>query len=255
MKDLFNWETLCRACPFLPEANIHFYKICTSTNQLAKEWAKAGGRGYALFVAAAQSAGKGRMGRSFYSPPESGVYFSFVHAGESATQSADLVAVTCAAAVAVMNAVFACCGIQCEIKWVNDLLYQGKKVCGILTEAVTQEDQTAIITGIGVNLRPATFPPEIAEIAGSLEDERTPRATLIAAIAAGLMDFYSGQMNWLQTYRAHSCVLGKRIAFLQNGILTKATAVEITGDGGLKVLTGAGEQILHTGEVTLRLAE
>ena len=147
------------------------------------------------------------------------------------------------------------CGRQCEIKWVNDLLYQGKKVCGILTEMVTCGEKSAVLVGIGVNLRPAVFPPDLAEIAGSLGDETTPRADLIVQIAERMFAYleHPAPEQWLEEYCRHSCVLGKPVAFLQGGVWQKATALDIAADGGLLVRHDGKTEVLRTGEITLRM--
>ncbi len=251
MKDLLCAETLIASCRFLPEERVFFFEECASTNAAAKEWVKAGHTGKALFAAAAQTAGRGRMGRTFYSPT-GGVYFT---AAQTLDGVPDPVGITCAAAVMTMRTIRELCGLQCEIKWVNDLLYQGKKVCGILTEMVTCGEKSAVLVGIGVNLRPAAFPPDLVRIAGSLGDENTSRADLIAGIAERLFAYldHPAPEQWLEDYRKHSCVLGKRIAFLREGDWISATALAIAGDGGLLVRSADGEEVLRTGEVTLRL--
>ena len=88
-----------------------------------------------------------------------------------------------------------------------------------------------------------------------MNDEKTPRAALIAALAARLGDVLEDPSpeNWIADYRLHSCVLGRRVAFQKDGQTTEGTATEITGDGGLLVRTASGDEVLHTGEITLRL--
>lgn len=252
MKDVFDLQTLRRACRFLPEDRVFFSRECASTNTAAKEWAKEGNRGSALFAAAAQTDGRGRMGRSFYSPAESGVYFTLV---QSLDHSENPIGVTCAAAVAVRQTISEICGLQCEIKWVNDLLFKGKKVCGILAESVVCGEQSALLIGIGINLRPAEFPATLADVAGSLEDEKTPRVNLIAGICKRLLSFLEAPSpeKWIDDYRRYSCVLGRKITFQREGIVTEGTALEITADGGLLVRTASGEELLRTGEITLRV--
>ncbi len=254
MNDVFDLPTLRRTCRCLPAERVFFFEACASTNASAKEWVKAGNRGKALFAAAAQTDGRGRMGRSFYSPPESGVYFTIVKTCKP-TDALNPVGVTCAAAVAVMRSIREKCGVSCEIKWVNDLLYRERKVCGILAETVTCGIDAAFLVGVGVNLRPAVFPPELEGIAGSLGVENTPRVDLIADLAGRLFDVLEDPSpeKWMDDYRRHSCVLGRKITFQREGIATEGIAQEITADGGLLVRTGAGNEILHTGEITLRL--
>lgn len=227
-----------------------------STNLYAKELAKKGAD-RALIVALAQTAGRGRMERSFYSPSGVGVYFSILHAVDIAL--ADAVSVTCAAAVAVMRAIRSVCGVQTKIKWVNDLYYLGKKVCGILTEAVRDPNvssQHALIVGIGINLRSATFPSELAEIAGTLGADSVDPSDLIAAVVDELSAFLEDPTNreWLEDYRRHSCVIGKEITWRCGDAVYTGRALDIDGDGALIVQNEAGETVsLNTGEISVRL--
>ena len=118
------------------QQNIHIYDELESTNQTAKKEAMIGKAGHGAFVIArSQTAGRGRRGREFYSPADAGLYISVILKPQGTLQ--DSLLITTAAAVAVYRAVAQICGIQLDIKWVNDLFYKGKKVCGILTEAVT----------------------------------------------------------------------------------------------------------------------
>lgn len=253
MKDDLNKDTLRAACGEFSDLAVFFDEVCDSTNARAKAWLRAGNCGTALFAASEQTDGRGRLGRHFYSPAESGLYLTVAHTLREPTEKT--VELTSAAAVAVMRAIRACSGKQCEIKWVNDLLWNGKKVCGILAEAVTTEKDTAVAVGIGVNLRTAEFPPELQNIAGSLEDDRTPRAVLAAAIARELLPYLQdpARRDWLDDYRRHSCVIGKDISFTRGGETIAATAVGIEADGGLTVVTDRGRETLRTGEITLRL--
>ena len=119
-----------------PEVKVDIYDELESTNQTAKKEAMIGEAGHGAFVIArSQTAGRGRRGREFYSPADAGLYISVILKPQGTLQ--DSLLITTAAAVAVYRAVAQICGIQLDIKWVNDLFYKGKKVCGILTEAVT----------------------------------------------------------------------------------------------------------------------
>lgn len=124
--------------PYLDDqkVTIQVYHEVGSTNQAAKKMAIGGQAGHGAFVVArSQSQGRGRRGRSFYSPADAGLYFSVVLEPKGTLK--DNLLLTTAAATAVYRAVNRICGISLDIKWVNDLFYKGKKVCGILTEAVT----------------------------------------------------------------------------------------------------------------------
>ena len=251
MKDIFNRDTLRAACGDIRDISVYFDEVCDSTNARAKAWLRAENRGTALFAASEQTDGRGRLGRHFYSPAGSGLYLTVV----SHLSSEKTVGLTCAAAVAVMRAIRTCSGKQCDVKWVNDLFWNGKKVCGILAEAVSIGKDTAVVVGIGVNLRTAAFPPELQNIAGSLNDDRTPRAVLAAEIVRELFPYLqdSARKDWLDDYRRYSCVIGQDISFTRGDETVAAKAVGIEADGGLTVVTDRGIETLRTGEITLRL--
>ena len=155
-----------------PQTEIEIFEEVASTNQTAKELAVAGKAGHgSLVLARSQQAGRGRRGRSFFSPKDAGLYLSVIIKPESTLTESLLL--TCAAAVAVCRAVKQVYGLELSIKWVNDLYYQGKKVCGILTEAVTDFESGSIefaVIGIGLNLFQGKepLPLELREKAGVL---------------------------------------------------------------------------------------
>ena len=142
--------------PFLvsPEVYLKVYQEIDSTNRAAKEAAVTGLAGHGgCVVAGKQTAGRGRRGRSFYSPEEAGLYLSVILKPRGSLKESLLL--TAEAAVAVYKAVLRTTGISLGIKWVNDLYYNEKKVCGILTEAVTDFESGDIdfaVVGIGLNL-------------------------------------------------------------------------------------------------------
>lgn len=232
-----------------------------STNLEAKRWALEGAPHGALVVAARQSAGRGRLGRSFQSPP-GGLYMSMVlrpqaHQGQSA------VLVTTAAAVAACRAVSALCGIELSIKWVNDLFLGEKKVCGILTEAGTGVENGAIeymVVGIGINhtTRPEEFPPGVAELASSLfPDGHAPvtRARLAAGIVRELARLFSllPDAGFLQEYRRRSMALGRQVQVLASPPWW-GRAVEIDDAARLVVEKPNGERVaLSYGEISIKL--
>ena len=141
------------------------YDTVDSTNNVCKALAAQGLDSTAV-IARAQTAGKGRLGRSFQSP-EGGLYLSALWQDCPAGQ---LLTVTPLAAVAVCRAVESLCGTDCGIKWCNDVVLHGKKLCGILTESSLLPDGSAawLVVGIGVNVGQASFPPDIADMATSL---------------------------------------------------------------------------------------
>lgn len=243
---------------------IEVYRETTSTNTLAKQAANEGRQAPAVFVASMQTAGRGRRGRSFLSVPGGNICMSFLLKPELA--AADAVFLTTATCVAVHRAIRKVTGIRCDIKWVNDLYYQGKKVCGILTEAVTDCETgivDCVIPGIGINfnIAPEQFPEELKDVAGALYagDKRTPatRCQLAAEVITQMRHVLGelSQRSFLKEYREHSMLLGKQIWIYSGGEPEAALAVEIDENGGLVVeLPGGGRRVLSTGEVTVRMA-
>lgn len=210
-----------------------------------------------LLVADRQSGGRGRLGRSFYSPAGSGLYCSLLYATDEPIESA--LRVTSFCAVAVMRAIRTLTGKQTAIKWVNDLYLDGKKVCGILCEGAGElpDGRHAIVVGIGVNWHPAAFPEELASIAGSVGEERILREELLFAIWQELSAFLLGTGgDWSAEYRAHSLVLGKRIRWREGELWQEGEALSVGEDGALRVRRADGVVLdLRTGEITLRVAE
>lgn len=237
----------------------------TSTNDLVKEaeW----GRRPIVIIANRQTGGRGRLGRKFESPGGTGVYISFGIKPDFSIAHSPFV--TMAAAVSVCRAVKKICSIETDIKWVNDIYYRRKKVCGILTEAQTNMETGVIdrlIIGIGVNCFPGSFPPEIAHKAGSLADRTGAfsRSALAAEIVNQVCSIMSDVENrsFLDEYRRRCFILGENIHVhplsSDREILAKALSVE--DDGGLLVEYLEGEnagirEVLHTGEISIRLQD
>ncbi len=226
---------------------------CPSTNTLAREMATSDPNLTALIVAHSQTDGRGRQGKSFLSPDGTGIYCSLLFPLSGDLSSA--LTLTCAASVAVMRAIRATTGLQTQIKWVNDLLLDQRKVCGILTEAVTLGAHTSLIVGIGINLRPMTFPKELESIAGTLDQPTLPRSELISEIVTQLLPYVRNPSDngWLKDYRKHSCVIGKEILRIENGTALPCVAQEIDGRGRLLVRYPDGtEELLQSGEISIR---
>jgi BirA family biotin operon repressor/biotin-[acetyl-CoA-carboxylase] ligase len=142
-----------------------------------------------------------------------------------------------------------------KIKWVNDVYLNGKKVCGILTEATTDFESGIVdnvIIGIGINISTTKFPGDV-EGAGCL-DVDINRSALIAETVNELMNIAGGDYaSFIEYYRSHSMVIGEKIKFIQNGKTTFATALAIDERGGLEVGLESGEKtVLRSGEITVR---
>lgn len=227
---------------------IEQYNTVTSTNDLLKEKARAGAPAGTVVVAARQTAGRGRMGRSFLSE-EGGLYMSVLLRPEGA--AADALQITARAAVAVALAVEKHTGVPVVIKWVNDIYQDGKKVCGILAEGQAHAGgMDFVVLGIGVNLQvPAGgFPEDLRDIAGALSvpvDKDVILRDILQNLSA--KDAYA-------EYTKRDMLFGKTVTVYRGGMaVCTATARGITEDFGLCLVTENGEEVLHTGEVTIRL--
>ena len=227
-----------------------------STNLYAKDLARQGEAEGAVVIAGSQNAGRGRRGRSFYSPQGDGLYMSVLL--RPTLPACASLTLTTKAAVAVYEALRAR-GFPCEVKWVNDLLLRGKKVCGILTEGQTNpRGQLAwAVVGIGVNLRePTAGSRELADTGRCTPGKPCPRAAreLAMDILARFHGLYQGaERCHLAAYRAACPVAGRRILVLGRGGPREALALGIGEDFGLWVRwPGGGEEVLSSGEISTR---
>lgn len=237
------------------ECAVKVFSSIDSTNSEAKRTIDTF-QGDAILASCEQTAGRGRRGRSFYSPNGGGLYFSCVlHPDVSLS---DATAITSAAAVAVCESIAEITSRSPKIKWVNDLFIDGKKVCGILTEAVSDFESgrvQAVIVGIGINLTTEIFPEEIRDIAASVGVSVNKNALIasifkrLKALCATLPD-----KSFMELYRDYSLVLGRDINFERNQVKYKAKAVAINDDGSLEVVTENGEKmLLNSGEISIKL--
>lgn len=231
-----------------------------STNSEAKRYCLSGGSIPALFVADGQTAGRGRMGRSFFSPADTGIYLSFLI--EAPEDSSDILRVTSTAAVVLHKAIADELGIDAKIKWVNDLYYKGRKISGILAESFFVEDKRYIVIGVGINLSTQDFPQELREKAGAIIEERDEkknsyvRAGLTFRVAVGLNDIVSllSDGRVMDYYREHSAVLGQRVTFTENGVERCGVAESVDDLGALSVRLDDGSTYsLASGEISLKI--
>lgn len=229
-----------------------------STNTEAKRRISAGLDAPLLLLAETQTAGRGRLGRTFCSPRGAGLYMSLVlHPNLPATE---VLTITSAAAVAVCLAIESLTEKKPRIKWVNDIYLDDKKLCGILTEAVTDPANgriKSLVVGIGINCTPAAFPEEVAAIATSLAgegDDKVDRNALAAEVCNRLLALYEtlSAKTWLPLYRERAWLDGKAVVWRQNGIPFEGIVRGIDEEGSLCIASENGEVILSTGEVTIR---
>lgn len=225
-----------------------------STNTDLRRLAEAGAPEGATLVAVSQTGGRGRRGRSFYSP-EGGLYLSTLLRPAAGT---DLGLLTSCAAVAAARAIESLCPLSVGIKWVNDLYIHGRKVCGILAEAGFADGTLDyVVLGFGINVASVALPPELAAIATTLGNEGA--AVDRAALAAALLNQWERAYATLSTgdflaeSRHRSVVLGRPVQVLRGSESFSATAEAITDAGHLVVRTADGLTELLSGEVSLRL--
>ena len=229
-----------------------------STNNRAKALAAAGAPHGFLVAADSQSAGRGRLGRSFWSEG-AGVYMTLVLRPECAPEKVPMI--TSLAAVAAARAVEKCCGADVRIKWVNDLYIGSRKICGILCEAgfgaETGKPDYAVL-GIGVNTARTEFPPELREIAGSVGNETgiVPDRNRLTAEILNELEAVYGQLEtgeFLAESRRRSNVIGRDVLVIRGATQFPAKALDIDGEGRLVVRTGNSTESLGFGEVSLKL--
>ena len=229
-----------------------------STNSKLRELAQAGAPEGTVVLARQQTAGRGRMGRSFFSPEDTGLYLSLLLRPESLTPSQSL-QLTTAAAAAMCQTIEAETGLSPTIKWVNDLYLEGRKICGILTEAALSMETGTLsyaVLGLGLNLYPPKegFPPELSAIAGSLC--RDPSENLRVRLAAGFLnrfwDCYQRKdfAAAARYYRSRCPLEGKTV--LVGADRQPARVVKITDTCRLQLQYPDGrEETLSYGEVSI----
>lgn len=240
---------------------IHRFPSIDSTNTYAKTLAEQGGAHGTVVLADSQTAGRGRLGRSFHSPAGLGLYMSMILRPKC--KAADLMHLTCAAAVAACDAIEAVTGLRPGIKWTNDLVHDGRKLGGILTElAFRGEDIDYAVVGIGLNClhAPEDFPPELRGMATSLSmildnpiSKPALEAALIQALQTMAANLLTDRSPMLERYQRDCVTLGKDIQVVQGESSYHATALAIDRDGGLVIRLSDGSiQTVSSGEVSVR---
>lgn len=230
-----------------------------STNNYAKELAISGKRNRTVVITEKQNGGKGRLGRPFYSPEGNGLYMSVLCRPEINVDCAPLI--TSFTAVAVSKAIEKLSGQDVNIKWVNDVYMNGKKICGILTEAGFDFEGGTVdyaVIGIGINVLGTDFPEELINIATSIEKEtglKISRNDLAAEVLNNLENMSCEIKNkkYLDTYRKKSNVIGKRIKVTYGSQVFYAEALDINENAALIVKTEDGIKTLNSGEVSIKL--
>lgn len=232
----------------------------TSTNTLAKTLASEGAPEGTIVIAHEQTEGRGRMGRSFYSPTSTGIYLSIILRPKLSLE--DSLLITTGAAVAVARAIEQISGEKAEIKWVNDIFVGGKKVCGILTEASMNFEMGSLdyaIVGIGINVSTKDFPDSLQTIAGSVFTEKPQDAPITSILAAKVLNNIAECMDsltdrmYIEEYRSRSFLIGKDILVLKGNTSLPAKALDIDHRARLIVeYPDQSRETLTSGEVSIR---
>ena len=258
------FDIICHLSSNHPWRNsIHWFDTVSSTNTHAKTLAAAGASHGTVLIADSQSAGRGRLGRSFQSPVGSGIYMSVILRPNC--PPAQLMHLTCATAVAACDAVETALGFRPGIKWINDLVCAGKKLAGILTE-LSIDPKTGLVDyaviGIGINCtqRCEDFPPELRDIACSaamIADHPIDRSYLAAALIGSFeqmsQDLFTAQTATMKRYRQDCVTIGAEVAVIRGEQRRCGKALDITEEGALLVAYSDGHiEAVNSGEVSVR---
>ena len=242
---------------------MHYEPSVDSTNQLAKKLAYHGAADGSIVVAEEQTGGKGRLDRNFYSPRGKGIWFSIILRPNFSPHDAPKFTLMAAVAVAEAMARFK---LKAEIKWPNDILHNGRKLVGILTEMTGEIGKiTYLVIGVGINVNISRdeFPDELRDIATSLSEmnggESLSRVYLFRAVLEEFDQLYrevnaAGFDKIIERWRKYNVTLGKNIRVISTGDGSSFTgkAVDLNQDGALVVETADGLQTVYAGDVSIR---
>lgn len=247
------------------DLRLEVFKTVSSTNTVLKNAAEAGESEGKVIIAEEQTGGRGRMGREFYSPPDTGIYMSILL--RPTITAMESLFITTAAAVAVARAIETVAGCTASIKWVNDIYCYGKKVCGILTEGALDLENGKLkyaVLGIGINVIPPKedFPDELKKIATAIFKDNDYTADGKSRLAAQVLNhfwsYYESleQRKFMEEYRRRSFILGKEINIIAGDVTKKAIALGIDDECRL-IVREEDETInaLSSGEVSIRTTE
>lgn len=241
------------------DIDIFIYDSLPSTNTAMKRLAIDNGKHCSVILANEQTAGRGRFDRSFYSPLNKGIYMSILVKQKKKFQHSTRI--TLQTAVALTRAIETLYGIKTQIKWVNDIYYHGKKLCGILSEAISDFESgmiESIIVGIGINVSTTLddFPKELQNTATSLDFLQVNRNQFIASILHNFFNVIEeDDSSILQEYREKSCILHKTIHFMKDNSMVKGYAKDINEEGNLVIAYDHTEIILNSGEISIGVEE
>ena len=239
---------------------IHYYKTVDSTNLTIHQLAAEGAPAFTTAVAEEQQQGRGRRGRNWFSPPESGLWFSFLLRPESLRpEDASLITLVTAAVLAdSLNDRYK---LPVKVRWPNDLLIGGKKICGILAELrgdLQQIEYLVIGIGLNVNQNLSDFPLELQQLASSLSIERGSninRTELFLALHSDLDSAYrlfleDGFRPFHQLWKKYNTTLGQEVTISSAGGAIRGQALDLTSQGALQIIDQSGSiHIINYGEI------
>ena len=239
---------------------IQFFETITSTNDVLKQLANQGAPEGTVLVADCQTGGRGRLGRTFLSPSQVGIYLSVLLRPNC--KPSELMHLTCASATATCTAIQEAAGFRPGIKWTNDIVYENRKLSGTLTELSIQPDGSTAyaIIGTGINCNQMDFPPEIRDIAGSLKmatGRQIDRALMAAKLIDALYDtnqrLLTRKAEIIAAYRQDCVTLGRKISVIQKDRVRHGTALDVDEAGALIVRFNDGSvETVNSGEVSVR---
>lgn len=220
-----------------------------STNTYLKSWAREDAPHGAVVLARSQSAGRGRFTRSFFSPP-GGLYMSLFVQGRNLLPGQ----LTTLAAVSAAEAVEEISGQAVHIKWVNDLLLDGMKAGGVLSEGILINNQMAgAVIGIGLNTHKEPFPEELRASSAHLPgfENEALRAKLAATIVNNILSSIEKMPGHMAVYRERCVTLGQRVSFEHGGVARTGQAIDVDNEGALLVETKEGLLRVLSGDISL----
>jgi BirA family biotin operon repressor/biotin-[acetyl-CoA-carboxylase] ligase len=238
---------------------VYAFDSIDSTNTCARTMANAWAPEGTLVIAEFQTAGRGRLGRPWNSNADQNLTFSVVLRPGKETESMNLLPLL--AGIAVANAIREVTGQEPECKWPNDILINGKKVCGILLEgALSDNGVDFVVAGIGMNVNQTEFPADLSASATSLRlicGREFNREEVLRTVLRHFEQLYQAEReehfsSIPRLWVARSRMIGKTLEIHSNETTLAGTALRIAPDGGLVIATGSGEQTVYAGDVTVR---
>lgn len=242
---------------------IKYFDEITSTNTVLKEMAEKGEKENTIFVSEYQTAGRGRFNKSFFSPKGCGIYLSYLIKPD--ITPFDSVFITVAAAVSMVRAINKVFNIKTKIKWVNDIYFNDKKLCGILTEGkISNENSLSYaVVGVGINIKTPSegYPKDFSYKTTNLEEivktvDGEKKWQLVAEFINNFDKVFSDKsFSYVKEYKEASCIIGRNIDILSGPHKGKACVLDIDEKARLVVKKGNDTILLDSGDVSISFFE